>query len=74
MQNIISELIFYLAGIAVAAFLFQPSKTWKKGYDDAKSIYNDWDKGFDAGWKAAKKRFTDYEQGFKDGYHGTEDD
>ena len=69
MSNAIIGCIYFLLGICFSVFLFHPLRTWKEGYEDAKSLYGDWNKGFDTGYEAAKRHHTNYAQGFKAGYH-----
>ena len=61
-------LIGYAIGIVVAIILMRPMKNWQEGYDSAKEMYSDWNKGFDQGFEAARRRFTDYSTGYKDGW------
>lgn len=47
--------IGYIAAMVAGFIIFKPTKMWKDGWDDAKMMYSDWDKGFEDGWKAAAK-------------------
>lgn len=57
-------IIGYLIGVAACWYVCRPMKTfnegWENGYESAKKIYEDWDRGFsdgwDAGWETAFKK------------------
>lgn len=66
-------LVGYAIGIVVAIILMRPMKSWQEGYDSAKEMYSDWNKGFDVGFSAAREHFTDYGLGFKEGWNARDE-
>lgn len=58
----------YFVGVGVAVLIMRPMKSWQEGYDAAKKMYSDWNKGFDQGFEAAQNHFTDYSLGYKNGW------
>lgn len=62
----------YAIGVVVAIILMRPMKNWQEGYDSAKEMYSDWNKGFDQGFEAARNHFTDYSLGYKAGWEARE--
>ena len=55
--TLIIGIIGYIIGAAVAWYICRPTKAfhdgWNAGYNSAKNIYGDWDRGFHDGWKSA---------------------
>ena len=49
-MNLICLLIGYVIGVLVSAFILQPGKAFREGYEKAKSQYSDWKDGFNCGW------------------------
>lgn len=68
MLEFLKILIPYCFGIMFSALAFNPIFVWRRGWDEAKKFYSNWDEGFNCGWKKAEKLFKDYDQGFGDGF------
>ena len=53
-MNIYTLLFFvvgYILGFIISFIVWKPYKSWNDGYDKARFIYNNWDKGYEEGWK-----------------------
>ena len=49
-------------GFGLSILVMHPMRIWKDGYDAAKKIYSDWDKGYEDGWKDGFKRGKECEK------------
>ena len=53
-DNFMSSLLVYIIGVAVGAIVMwcitKPVKTYSQGWDAAKDLYNNWDKGYKLGF------------------------
>lgn len=45
----------YIIGVVAAWCIIKPAKVYSQAYDDAASIFNNWDRGFKDGWNACEK-------------------
>lgn len=65
--TVLDVLFGYIGGVVCAWLILNPTRLYSKGYDDAKKLYTDYERGFHAGFKAAETNLS-YDLGFNDGW------
>lgn len=69
LQVILCCVLSYAFGAVVSIIVANPSKSFEAGYEAAKEMYADYDRGFKDGVAAAVKVDSDWNKGFHAGWN-----